>query len=97
MTPTATLVNLTNTYGANNPEIKKLWNYLYIAEGSDWERQASAWFEMQGLRYAKTAETFSSMPPAEGSPCLVPLVAATVIVIPAGAVAVLAFWLRRQR
>jgi hypothetical protein len=64
----ATLVNLTNTYGASNPEIKKLWNYLYIAEGSDWEWQTPsgpAWFAMQGYRYAAAAAEYQ--PPASVS------------------------------
>jgi alpha-amylase/alpha-mannosidase (GH57 family) len=58
-----TLVNLTATYGANNPEIKKLWNYLYIAEGSDWEWQTPngpAWFAMQAYRYANAATVYQA-------------------------------------
>ena len=54
----ASLVNLTKQYGANDPEIKKLWNYFYVAEGSDWEWQTPegpAWFAMQGYRYAAAA------------------------------------------
>jgi alpha-amylase/alpha-mannosidase (GH57 family) len=61
----ATLVNLTARYGANNPEIKKLWNYLYIAEGSDWEWQTPsgpAWFAMQGYRYANAAADYQAPP-----------------------------------
>jgi hypothetical protein len=57
------LVNLTAQYGANNPEIKKLWNYLYIAEGSDWEWQTpngSPWFAMQGYRYASAATVYQA-------------------------------------
>jgi alpha-amylase/alpha-mannosidase (GH57 family) len=60
-----TLVNLTNTYGMNNASIKKLWNDLYIAEGSDWEWQTPggpAWFAMQGYRYAQAATVL----PAQG-------------------------------
>jgi alpha-amylase/alpha-mannosidase (GH57 family) len=58
------LVNLTKQYGADNPEIQKLWNYLYIAEGSDWEWQTPGptWFAMQGYRYATAAMTY--VPPA---------------------------------
>jgi alpha-amylase/alpha-mannosidase (GH57 family) len=58
------LVNLTARYGANNPEIKKLWNYLYVAEGSDWEWQTPSgpsWFAMQGYRYANAATGY--LPP----------------------------------
>jgi alpha-amylase/alpha-mannosidase (GH57 family) len=61
----ATLVNLTARYGANDPEIKKLWNYLYIAEGSDWEWQTPegpAWFAMQGYRYADAATEYQAVP-----------------------------------
>ena len=61
----ATLVNLTSKYGANNPEIKKLWNFLYIAEGSDWEwqtPQGSSWFAMQGYRYASAATQYQAPP-----------------------------------
>jgi alpha-amylase/alpha-mannosidase (GH57 family) len=61
----ATLVNLTASYGANNPEIKKLWNYLYVAEGSDWEFQTPsgpAWFAMQGYRYANAATEYQAAP-----------------------------------
>jgi len=59
----AILVNLTARYGADNPEIKKLWNYLYIAEGSDWEwqtPQGPAWFAMQGYRYANAATQYQA-------------------------------------
>jgi len=65
----ATLVNLTAQYGASNPEIKKLWNYLYVAEGSDWEWQTPtgpAWFAMQGYRYAAAASLYQP-PPAPPS------------------------------
>jgi alpha-amylase/alpha-mannosidase (GH57 family) len=60
----ATLVNLTSKYGASDPEIKKLWNYLYIAEGSDWEWQTPsgpAWFAMQGYRYADAATRYQAI------------------------------------
>ena len=65
-----TLVNLTAQYGANNPEIKKLWNYLYIAEGSDWEwntPQGNPWFAMQGYRYANAATQYQvpAAPPSQ--------------------------------
>jgi hypothetical protein len=55
----STLVNLTKQYGSNDPRIVKLWNYLYIAEGSDWEWQTPGpvWFAMQGYRYADAAMT----------------------------------------
>jgi len=59
----AVLVNLTSRYGADNPEIKKLWNYLYVAEGSDWEwqtPQGPAWFAMQGYRYASAATQYQA-------------------------------------
>ncbi|MGD0477960.1 MAG: hypothetical protein ABSB29_07330 [Nitrososphaerales archaeon] len=58
-----TLVNLTKQYGSSNPEIRKLWNYLYVAEGSDWEWQTPsgpAWFAMQGYRYADAAATYQA-------------------------------------
>jgi Glycosyl hydrolase family 57 len=61
------LVNLTNTYGMNNQTIKKLWNDLYIAEGSDWEWQTPggpAWFAMQGYRYAQAATTLPARGPS---------------------------------
>jgi len=61
----AILVNLTARYGADNPEIKKLWNYLYIAEGSDWEwqtPQGPPWFAMQGYRYANAATQYQAPP-----------------------------------
>jgi len=66
----AILVNLTARYGADNPEIKKLWNYLYIAEGSDWEwqtPQGPAWFAMQGYRYANAATQYQApaTPPSQ--------------------------------
>jgi len=67
----ATLVNLTAIYGANNPEIKKLWNYLYIAEGSDWEWQTPngpAWFAMQGYRYAKAATIYQAPATVQTNP-----------------------------
>ena len=67
----ATLVNLTATYGANNPEIKKLWNYLYIAEGSDWEWQTPngpAWFAMQAYRYASAATMYVAPPVVQTNP-----------------------------
>jgi alpha-amylase/alpha-mannosidase (GH57 family) len=60
----ATLVNLTKQYGANDPEIKKLWNYFYVAEGSDWEWQTPegpAWFAMQGYRYAAAATQYQQI------------------------------------
>jgi len=60
-----TLVNLTARYGASDPEIKKLWNYLYVAEGSDWEwqtPQGPAWFAMQGYRYANAATEYQAAP-----------------------------------
>lgn len=65
----ATLVNLTARYGTNNPEIKKQWNYLYVAEGSDWEWQTPggpAWFAMQGYRYAAAATEYQA--PAAPAP-----------------------------
>ena len=61
----AILVNLTARYGADNIEIKKLWNYLYIAEGSDWEwqtPQGSPWFAMQAYRYANAATQYQAPP-----------------------------------
>jgi alpha-amylase/alpha-mannosidase (GH57 family) len=61
----ATLVNLTARYGSDNSEIKRLWNYLYVAEGSDWEwqtPQGPPWFSMQGLRYAAAADLY--VPPS---------------------------------
>lgn len=67
----ATLVNLTAQYGSNNPEIKKLWNYLYVAEGSDWEWQTPsgpAWFAMQGYRYAAAATQYQALPPPQSTP-----------------------------
>ena len=67
----ATLVNLTAQYGANNPEIKKLWNYLYIAEGSDWEWQTPTgptWFAMQGYRYAAAASQYQAPPAPPSNP-----------------------------
>jgi len=60
-TARATLVNLTARYGASDPEIKKLWNYLYIAEGSDWEWQTPSgdpWFAMQAYRYANASTQY---------------------------------------
>ncbi len=61
------LVNLTNVYGMNNQSIKKLWNDLYIAEGSDWEWQTPggpAWFAMQGYRYAQAATILPARGPS---------------------------------
>jgi alpha-amylase/alpha-mannosidase (GH57 family) len=61
----ATLVNLTARYGANDPEIKRLWNYLYVAEGSDWEwqtPQGPSWFAMQGYRYANASVQYEALP-----------------------------------
>jgi MYXO-CTERM domain-containing protein len=60
----AALVNLTARYGANDPEVKKLWNYLYVAEGSDWEWQTPggpAWFAMQGYRYANASIQYQAI------------------------------------
>ena len=103
----ATLVNLTATYGANNPEIKKLWNYLYIAEGSDWEWQTPGpeWFAMQGYRYAAAASAYNvlvtttsqtltasqAVPPVP----LLPLLG--VAAVAAGVVIVVFAWSRRKR
>jgi len=91
----ATLVNLTATYGANNPEIKKLWNYLYIAEGSDWEWQTPSgpsWFAMQGYRYANAATIYQ--PPATVQlnlwPVYIAVAAAVCVLIGVG----LQLWLR---
>jgi len=80
----ATLVNLTATYGANNPEIKKLWNYLYIAEGSDWEWQTPtgpAWFAMQGYRYANAATMYQAPAKAQTNPWPVYVAVAAVAVV----------------
>jgi alpha-amylase/alpha-mannosidase (GH57 family) len=93
----ATLVNLTARYGVNDPEIKKLWNYLYVAEGSDWEWQTPsgpAWFAMQGYRYANAAMQYIAPPPPSSSPWML-------YAITAGAAAVLiavgiVFWRRRS-
>ena len=57
----AALVNLTAHYGVKDPEIRRLWNHLYVAEGSDWEWQTPsgpAWFAMQGYRYASAATQY---------------------------------------
>ena len=103
----STLVNLTKQYGSNNPEILKLWNYLYVAEGSDWEWQTPtgpAWFAMQGLRYAKAAETFvpltttattSATGPPKYSPYLIPAIAAAAVMVALGTA--FAYWFRRRR
>ena len=85
----ATLVNLTAIYGANNPEIKKLWNYLYIAEGSDWEWQTPngpAWFAMQGYRYAKAATIYQAPAtvPTNPWPMYVAATAAAAVLIGVG-------------
>jgi hypothetical protein len=85
----ATLVNLTAQYGANNPEIKKLWNYLYTAEGSDWEWQTPggpAWFAMQGYRYARAATDYQAPVPTAPPPMNWPVYLAAVV----GAVVILA-------
>ena len=80
----ATLVNLTAKYGANNPEIKKLWNYLYVAEGSDWEwqtPQGPSWFAMQGYRYANAAIQYQAPPaPPATFPWYTLVVAGAVVV-----------------
>ena len=67
----ATLVNLTAKYGDSNPEIKKLWNYLYIAEGSDWEwqtPQGSPWFAMQAYRYINASTQYQASLVQQSSP-----------------------------
>jgi hypothetical protein len=95
-----TLVNLTAENGANNPEIQKLWNYLYVAEGSDWEWQTPsgpAWFAMQGLRYADAAVQYQ--PPAVKAKSTLPsyafgLAGAAAAGLAAGVVLVL--WKRRK-
>ena len=95
-----TLVNLTSQYGANNPEIKKLWNYLYIAEGSDWEWQTPtgpAWFAMQGYRYAAAASQYVAPTvsvTSQASPYL--LYAEVSAGIAIAAAAVLVAWQRRK-
>ena len=100
------LVNLTSQYGANNPEIKKLWNYLYISEGSDWEwnTPGNPWFAMQGYRYADAAMTFSAQnstttgekgPPPLPVPYVLPL--ALGVVAGAAAVSFAFLWSRRRR
>jgi len=80
----ATLVNLTAIYGSSNPEIKKLWNYLYIAEGSDWEWQTPSgpsWFAMQGYRYAKAATMYQASANVEANQWPVYLAATAVVVV----------------
>jgi alpha-amylase/alpha-mannosidase (GH57 family) len=94
----ATLVNLTAQYGANNPEIKKLWNYFYIAEGSDWEWQTPegpAWFAMQGYRYANASTQYQApvTPPSSFPLYPIAVAAAAVLLIVAG----LAIVLRRRK
>jgi alpha-amylase/alpha-mannosidase (GH57 family) len=95
-----TLVNLTSQYGANNPEIKKLWNYLYVAEGSDWEWQTPtgpAWFAMQGYRYAAAASQYVAPTvsvTSQASPY--PLYAAVSASVAIIAAAVLMVWRKRK-
>ena len=94
----ATLVNLTAQYGASNPEIKKLWNYLYIAEGSDWEWQTPTgptWFAMQGYRYAAAASNYQA-PPAPPSKPLVYWWAAGGAILVAAAAVTLVLWRRKK-
>ena len=86
-------MNLTQRYGRDNPEIAKLWNYLYVAEGSDWEFQTELpWFVMQGLRYANAAETYVPTSTATAtststtssltySAYLIPLVVVVIVVV----------------
>ena len=95
-----TLVNLTDTYGANNPEIKKLWNYLYIAEGSDWEwqtPQGPAWFAMQGYRYADAAADYLAPLPTPSTEVPWYLYAAVAVAAAVAAVLVAFVVRRRQR
>jgi hypothetical protein len=93
------LVNLTSTYGANNPEIEKLWNYLYIAEGSDWEWQTPsgpAWFAMQGYRYAAAAADYLAPAASPTGTPWYPYAAAAGVVAVAALVALLAVRRRRK-
>jgi len=93
----AALVNLTAQYGASNPEIKKLWNYLYIAEGSDWEWQTPTgptWFAMQGYRYAAAASQYLAPPVPQSKPWMYSWWAAGGAVVVAAAA--LALWRRRK-
>jgi alpha-amylase/alpha-mannosidase (GH57 family) len=95
----ATLVNLTSQYGANNPEIKKLWNYLYIAEGSDWEwqtPQGPSWFAMQGYRYATAAAQYQAPSPPPAATSSFPLYAVAVVGVVA-IVGVVLFLSRRRK
>lgn len=101
-----TLVNITSVYGASNPEIEKLWNYLYIAEGSDWEwnTPGPSWFAMQGYRYADAAMTFEvprtttsqgGGPPPWSGTYAAPLALGGFAAVAVASFAVL--WLRRKR
>jgi len=96
----ATLVNLTTQYGASNPEIKKLWNYLYIAEGSDWEWQTPTgptWFAMQGYRYAAAASQYQPPPaPPSNRTNYFWWVAAGGAILVIAAAAVLVLWRRKK-
>jgi alpha-amylase/alpha-mannosidase (GH57 family) len=95
-----TLVNLTAQYGVNSPEIQELWNYLYVAEGSDWEWQTPsgpAWFAMQGLRYADAAAQYK--PQAEKTMSALPSYSIDVGVAAAASLAagvVLVLWRRKK-
>jgi len=94
----AILVNLTAQYGGNNPEIKKLWNYLYIAEGSDWEWQTPngpAWFAMQGYRYANAATQYQAPPPSPSTPLQEYLGVTAGVAVVAAAIALL-LWRRKK-
>jgi len=94
----AILVNLTARYGSNNPEIKKLWNYLYIAEGSDWEWQTPngpTWFAMQGYRYANAATQYQAPPPSPSTPWQEYLEVAAGVAVVAAAM-VLLLWRRKK-
>jgi alpha-amylase/alpha-mannosidase (GH57 family) len=96
----ATLVNLTSQYGANNPEIKKLWNYFYVAEGSDWEwqtPQGPAWFAMQGYRYANAATEYQApaSPPASSNSLATYIAVAAVAAVALAAAAFVA--VRRRK
>jgi alpha-amylase/alpha-mannosidase (GH57 family) len=94
----ASLVNLTARYGANDPEIKKLWNNLYVAEGSDWEWQTPsgpAWFAMQGYRYANAATQYLAPPPLTSSTTWVPYATAAGVVAALAVVGVV-LWRRRS-
>jgi len=90
-----TLVNLTKRYGKDDPRIMRMWNYLYVAEGSDWEWQTPtgpAWFAFQGYRYAQAAMT---LPREEGVPVF-PVGEVYVIVGVAVVILVALFLFRRK-